>query len=447
MASTAHRPRMNALPRRRLYDHRIRDAICETGNPRLFPHLRIPRSTTATWLSRGCRSVVSLEQHHDVAVLLDENEKLKRRARRQSAIIRLLATLLKISGFRLDKQRLPDSEAKTTVLRAIKRCKTAMPLKSALRVLRLSAARHHAWRQAEKKCELDDRSSCPRSHPTQLTPKEVSTIREMVTATDYRHMPLRTLALYAQRVGKVFASVTTWAKLVRERGWRRPRRRVYPEKPKVGIRATRPNELWHIDVTVIKLLDGTKAYLHAVIDNCSRRILSWRLAERLSPTTTCEILRLAGNNLGTTPTVVVDSGVENVNGEVDQLVTDGVLERLLAQVDVTFSNSMVEAFWRSLRHQWLYLHSLDSMAALRRLIGFYVTEHNEVMPHSAFAGHTPDEVYFGRDGQVVDQLAAARRDARHARMEDNRRASCAVCQPPTAGQSASVINAVANAPP
>jgi len=49
---------------------------------------------------------------------------------------------------------------------------------------------------------------------------------------------------------------------------------VYPEKPKIGIRATHPNEYWHIDVTVIRLLDDTKCYLHAVIDNFSRRILS-----------------------------------------------------------------------------------------------------------------------------------------------------------------------------
>jgi putative transposase len=42
----------------------------------------------------------------------------------------------------------------------------------------------------------------------------------------------------------------------------------------VGIRADAPNELWHIDVTIIKLIDGTKAYLHAVIDNFSRRILA-----------------------------------------------------------------------------------------------------------------------------------------------------------------------------
>ncbi len=421
---------MNALPfSRRAYDHRIRDAICETGNPRLFPQLRIPRSTTATWLSRGCTRVITVETNHHIPKLLNEIDNLKQRNKRQAALLRLLVALLRVSGFRLDQQRLADGAAKTKILRAVERCKDALPRKAALRIMRLSSARYHAWRQAERKCELDDRSSCPPSHPTQLTPKEVSTIKDMVISVKHRHMPLRTLALHAQRIGKVFASATTWAKLVRQRGWRRPRRRVYPEKPKVGIRATSPNELWHVDVTIIKLLDGTKSYLHAVIDNFSRRILSWRLAQGLSPTTTCEILREAGNILGTTPTVLVDSGVENVNGEVDQLVTDGLLERLLAQVDVSFSNSMIEAFWRSLRHQWLYLHSLDSFAALERLVGFYVTEHNAVMPHSAFSGQTPDEIYFERGNRVGDDLAAARLRARHVRMEANRRSSCGVCDP------------------
>ena len=35
----------------------------------------------------------------------------------------------------------------------------------------------------------------------------------------------------------------------------------------------------HVDVTVIRLLDGTKLYLHGVLDNFSRRILAWHLAE------------------------------------------------------------------------------------------------------------------------------------------------------------------------
>jgi transposase InsO family protein len=46
----------------------------------------------------------------------------------------------------------------------------------------------------------------------------------------------------------------------------------------VGLRTTRVDEMWHIDTTVIRLLDGT-VYLHAVIDNFSRRILAWRVAD------------------------------------------------------------------------------------------------------------------------------------------------------------------------
>ncbi|MEO2015041.1 MAG: hypothetical protein ABGZ53_11795, partial [Fuerstiella sp.] len=93
---------------------------------------------------------------------------------------------------------------------------------------------------------------------------------DVVTADEYRHVSTGTLARLAQRLGKVFASPTTWYRLVRVHNWRRPRQRVHPAKPTVGIRATRPNEFWHVDTTLIRLLDGSKAYLHAVIDNFSR---------------------------------------------------------------------------------------------------------------------------------------------------------------------------------
>jgi putative transposase len=124
---------------------------------------------------------------------------------------------------------------------------------------------------------------------------------------------------------------------------------------------------------------AVRAYLHAVIDNCSRRILSWTLEERLGSGGTCRILREAVVQLNDFPKqtiVVADSGSENVNGAVDDLLDDEEWTRVLAQVEITFSNSMIEAFWRSLKHAWLYLHPLDSFAALRRLIEFYVKAHN-----------------------------------------------------------------------
>jgi transposase InsO family protein len=257
-------------------------------------------------------------------------------------------------------------------------------------------------------------------------------MREMVVSQDYRHMSIFSLALRAQRIGKIFLSPSTWGRLIRERGWLRPRHRVYPVKPKEGIRATKPNEFWHIDVTVIKLLDGTRTYLHAVIDNFSRRILSWKLVLHLEPQTTCQVLVEAAKNLpknGDGATVIADSGVENVNDEVDDLLGLGQLRRILAQVEVSYSNSMIEALWRSMKHGWLFLHNLDTFAALEKLIVFYVEQHNAVVPHSAFAGQTPDEMYFGRGDQVPVDLAAGRVRAREARMKSNRDLSCEACRP------------------
>jgi len=105
-------------------------------------------------------------------------------------------------------------------------------------------------------------------------------------------------------------------------------------------------------MTIIRLLNGTRAYLHAVIDNYSRRILSWTLEERLGSGGTCQILREAVVQLNNCPEdtiVVADSGSENVNGAIDDLLDGEELSRVLAQVEITFSNSMIEAFLRANR--------------------------------------------------------------------------------------------------
>src|ERR687892_642356 len=141
-------------------------------------------------------------------------------------------------------------------------------------------------------------------------------------------------------------------------------------KPKVGLRATHADEVWHIDTTIIRLLVGTRAYVHAVIDNFSRRILAWRVAETFAPGNSVAVLLDASRGAtrsDTAPVVLADAGVENVNAQVDELITTGVLHRVLAFTELQFSNSMIEAWWRSLKHQWLLLHSLDSVTTVRRL--------------------------------------------------------------------------------
>ena len=382
--------------------------------------------------------VAAVDVELEVYELLEQVDQLRQRTRTQAAIIGLLVRLLNLRGGRLDGDRVPDGVSKSAVLRAIASATHRLTLGTVLKIVGISSARYHAWRRKEDGCGLDDQPSCPKSFPSQLTRDEVSTMRDFVESESYRHIAVQNLALYAQRLGKLFASASTWYKMIRQRGWRRPRKRVHPAKPKEGLRATRPNEYWQIDATVIRLTTGIRIYLQAVIDNFSRRILAWRVSDKLSSATTRELLIEVSENLpdaagNASVLVVTDGGSENF-GEVDQLLEDSSsLRRVLAQVDIISSNSLIEAFWRQLKHAWLFLNTLDSTVAVRRLVSFYVREHNEKIPRAVFGARTPDEVYFGLEENALERLSQQRKIAQRFRREANRAASCHRCDSSRAG--------------
>ncbi len=124
---------------------------------------------------------------------------------------------------------------------------------------------------------------------------------------------------------------------------------------------------------------------------------------------------------------MADGGIETFNEQVDDMVSLGLLSRVRALVDVRFSNSMIESWWNNLKHQWLFLHRLETVSAVRRHVAFYVAEYNATIPHAAFSGQTPDEVYVGRGEEIPGQLAAARLAARAKRLAANRALSCSAC--------------------
>jgi hypothetical protein len=53
--------------------------------------------------------------------------------------------------------------------------------------------------------------------------------------------------------------------------------------------------------------------------------------------------------------------------------------------------------------------------------------HNRVLPHSAFRGQTPDEMYFGTGDAVPADLMSRAAAARRACVEANRSAACGTC--------------------
>ncbi len=412
----------------RRYDHRLKEFVQSTGNIDLAVQSGVPRSTAYGWISGTQTKVISLDVHdQDVDDLRRELVELRQKTARLVVLLRLVVTVVKVTGFSLSYVRIPDERDKLRLLRAIEQTRGYFSLRTVLRGIGLTHGRYHAW--TTEPCGLDDVESCPKSSPQQLTAAEVRTIREMVTSDEFRHVPTGTLARLAERLGRVFASTSTWYRLVRLHRWRRPRMRVHPAKPKVGVRASMPNEIWHIDTTILRLLNGTRVYLHAVIDNYSRRILAWHVLDRFHPAISARLLLDALGAGPNKPTLVVDGGVENFNSAVDELVRTDLLKRVLAQTEIRSSNSMIESWWRVLKHQWLYLNQLDSAKTVERLVAFYVEQHNSHLPHSAFQGQTPDEMYFGTGDQIPKDLETARMAARQSRLQTNRATSCATCEP------------------
>ena len=225
---------------------RLRNLVQRTGDVGIATDRGVPRSTARGWLGKAPKVVVSLDVTDlRASELQQEVLELRRRVKKLTALLRLALALLRSSGFTLTHKRLPDGRAKIRILRAVDRARASVPLRALLRFLRLSRSRVHAWRRLQHACALDDQSSCPHTSPHRLTPPEVRAIEDMVTALEYRHVPTGTLAVLAQRLGTVWASPSTWYRLVKQHG-RRPRLRVHPVKPKIGLR-NRANEMWHID--------------------------------------------------------------------------------------------------------------------------------------------------------------------------------------------------------
>lgn len=91
--------------------------------------------------------------------------------------------------------------------------------------------------------------------------------------------------------------------------------------------------------------------MHAVIDNYFRKILGWLVTDSIDPMSTCRLLQQAAEYLGHCSAlgVVCDSGTENFNCEVDELLSELRWKRIKALVDATYSNSKTEGWWQRSR--------------------------------------------------------------------------------------------------
>lgn len=150
--------------------------------------------------------------------------------------------------------------------------------------------------------------------------------------------------------------------------------------------------MWVADITYLPMVRGF-AYLVAVMDLYSRKILSWQLSNTLDPHFCTVALEKALNQYGPPEIFNTDQGAQFTS----QAFT-GVLEQHGVRISMDgkgrwIDNVFIERFWRSLKYEEVYLYAYGDLSEARAGLDRYIRYYNRERRHTSLGKHTPNSVY------------------------------------------------------
>ena len=187
-----------------------------------------------------------------------------------------------------------------------------------------------------------------------------------------------------------------------------PEHKIYPYLLR-GVPVLRPNQVWSTDITYIRLAHGF-AYLVAVIDWYSRRVLSWRISNSMETVFCVDCLEDALRAHDKPEMFNSDQG-----SQFTSKAFTGALEReeIVISMDGrgrAFDNIFVERLWRSVKYEDVYLKGYATMTELAMGLAGYFAFYNSERPHQALGHKTPEVVHrpaMGGGAVIVDNFRRA----------------------------------------
>ena len=161
--------------------------------------------------------------------------------------------------------------------------------------------------------------------------------------------------------------------------------------------AARPNQVWSIDITYIKLRHG-HMFLTAIIDWYSRKIVGWNLADSLDTAYVIQAVTNAVAEYGKPEIINSDQGCQFTSKEYKEMLHKAGIRQSMDGKSRWADNIMIERWFRSLKTEKLYPNEFASPRELRRAIIDYIAEYNSVRPHEALGYKTPNYCFFEKRG-------------------------------------------------
>ncbi len=191
-------------------------------------------------------------------------------------------------------------------------------------------------------------------------------------------------------------------RLMRVGGWRARVVRVYRRTTGVHrwyaqhpnrvqrTQATTLNQIWVGDLTYLAVA-GRWWYLAVILDQCSRRVLAWRLATVRDAAFTRAVVDAALRRRQPTDGLIFhsDRGSEFLGAPFRQRLADGGVQQSMTQGGAPDENAHMESFFHSLKAELTHGRVFASVAALRAALRRYLRYYNHARLHSALGYRSP----------------------------------------------------------
>jgi len=151
----------------------------------------------------------------------------------------------------------------------------------------------------------------------------------------------------------------------------------------------RPNQVWAADITYLPMAQGF-AYLVAILDLYSRKVLSFRVSNAMTTEFCVEALQEALMRYGAPEIFNTDQGAQFTDEDFTEPLANKKIRISMDGKGRWIDNVFVERLWRSVKYECTYETPRKVRLALTDYFHFY----NARRPHQSLDYQTPDEVYF-----------------------------------------------------
>ena len=159
-----------------------------------------------------------------------------------------------------------------------------------------------------------------------------------------------------------------------------------------NLKIEHPDQVWATDITYIKLPGGF-VYLTAVMDLYSRYVISWSLSTTLDSYFCVGTLQDA-LRYGTPEIFNSDQGVQYTSNDFTNELKNAGIKISMDGKGRCFDNIFVERLWRTVKYEWVYLHSFENISGLKTGLAWYFNHYNNERLHQSLDYETPVSIYF-----------------------------------------------------